>query len=97
MTVDSPMSSWRLLRIAAGVELLSLAVLLVNLATVHWSAVSSLIGPAHGCAYLFVIVLTARLSRATTRMRLTALIPAIGGLLVLRNGRGQMFPKPNGG
>jgi hypothetical protein len=65
------------------VELASLLVLVTNLVTVHWRAVSSLIGPTHGCAYLFVVVLTVRLS-ATTRTRATAVVPGIGGLLVLR-------------
>ncbi|GLY68070.1 DUF3817 domain-containing protein [Amycolatopsis taiwanensis] len=71
------------LRIAAGVELATLVVLLTNLATVHWPPLSSAIGPTHGCAYLFVIVLTIRQSRAT-RTRAMALVPGIGGLLVLR-------------
>jgi hypothetical protein len=71
------------LRIAAATELATLLVLLANLATVHWPPVSSAVGPVHGCAYLFVIVLTVRLS-PDTRTRATALIPGIGGLLVLR-------------
>jgi len=44
-----------LLRVAARVELVSLLVLLANLATVHARAVATLIGPLHGCAYLLVI------------------------------------------
>ncbi|GAA1002706.1 hypothetical protein Aple_001330 [Acrocarpospora pleiomorpha] len=75
----------RTLRVAAGVELASLAVLLVNLVTVHWPGVSSLAGPTHGCAYLLVIILTYRQEAATTRIRATAMIPGIGGLLVLRH------------
>ena len=73
----------RALRIAAGTELVTLVVLLTNLATAHWPAVSSSVGSTHGCAYLFVIILTASQSRAT-RTRATAVIPGIGGLLVLR-------------
>ncbi|MGW1102403.1 hypothetical protein [Streptomyces sp. NPDC002540] len=38
------------LRIAAVVELVSLTVLLINLATLHYPAVASLTGPIHGCA-----------------------------------------------
>ncbi|GGP55321.1 DUF3817 domain-containing protein [Saccharothrix coeruleofusca] len=72
------------LRIAAAVELASLVVLLANLATVHWPPLSSLIGPTHGCAYLFVVLATLRHSGATTPIKLTALAPGIGGLLVLR-------------
>lgn len=71
------------LRIAAGAELATLVVLLTNLATVHWPQVSSAIGPVHGCAYLLVIVLTIRRTRAG-RARVLALVPAVGGLLVLR-------------
>lgn len=72
------------LRIAAGVEFASLVVLLVNLVTVHWPVVSSLVGPTHGCAYLFVVLATLRHEGATPRMKLMALIPGIGGLLVTR-------------
>ena len=73
-------STLRLLRIAAPVEFVTLVVLLANLSTVHWPAVSSLIGPTHGCAYLFVIIAGFRDVAAT---RLMALIPGIG-LLALR-------------
>ncbi|MET1072835.1 MAG: DUF3817 domain-containing protein [Umezawaea sp.] len=72
------------LRIAAAVELVSLVLLLTNLLTVHWRAVSSLVGPTHGCAYLAVVVLAFRWDAATTRTRLLSLVPGIGGLLVLR-------------
>lgn len=72
------------LRVAAHVELLSLAVLLVNLATAHLRAVSSLVGPAHGCAYLFVVGATWRLRAADRRTRAVAWVPGVGGLLALR-------------
>ncbi|MFI7545847.1 DUF3817 domain-containing protein [Actinoplanes sp. NPDC049599] len=74
---------FRLLRASALVELLSLVLLLANLATVHLPPVASLLGPVHGCAYLFVIGATLRLT-TDLRTRLTAIVPAIGGLLVLR-------------
>jgi len=77
-------ASLRALRVAAAVELISLAILLLNLSTVHWSSVSSLLGPTHGCAYLLVIILALRQPRANAKIRVTALVPAIGGLLVLR-------------
>lgn len=38
----------------------------------------------HGCCYLLVIILTARSAQATKNTKLLALIPAVGGLLVLR-------------
>jgi hypothetical protein len=74
----------RPLRIAAAVELVSLLVLLVNLATVHLPAITSLGGPAHGLAYLVVVVVTARQPAATTAAKVMAWVPGVGGLLVLR-------------
>jgi hypothetical protein len=74
----------RHLRIAAHVELISLTILLANLATANLKPISSLIGPAHGCAYLFVVAATWNLKRAATTTKATALIPGIGGLLALR-------------
>ncbi|MEU8606626.1 DUF3817 domain-containing protein [Actinoplanes sp. NPDC048791] len=73
----------RLLRIAALVELASLVLLLTNLATVHWAPVASLLGPVHGCAYLFVIGATIQVT-GDLRTRLLAAVPGIGGLLVIR-------------
>ncbi|MDR7273689.1 DUF3817 domain-containing protein [Catenuloplanes atrovinosus] len=73
-----------LLRVAAAVEALSLLVLLANLATVHIDGVASLMGPIHGCAYLFVIIAAFRLPGLTRAARLSSLVPGIGGLLVLR-------------
>jgi hypothetical protein len=86
--------SWQPLRIAAGTELVSLIVLLANLATEHWPLVSSLVGPTHGCAYLFVIIATARHAQATKRLTATATIPGIGGLLVLRQLTGRRQAQP---
>ncbi|MDP9796731.1 hypothetical protein J2S43_005243 [Catenuloplanes nepalensis] len=83
------MTVLRLLRVAAAVEALSLLVLLTNLATVHIGAVASLMGPVHGCAYLFVIIAAFRLPGLGRAGRLSALVPGIGGLLVLR-----VFPHP---
>ncbi|MEU7900220.1 DUF3817 domain-containing protein [Nonomuraea sp. NPDC049152] len=76
----------RTLRIAAGIEALSLVVLLVNLLTVHARAVASLVGPLHGTAYLAVIVTTLLSpAAAASGVRWRAAIPAIGGLLALRH------------
>ncbi|MCM6778691.1 hypothetical protein NDR87_34955 [Nocardia sp. CDC159] len=77
-------TSLRPLQIAAGVEMLSLLVLLLNLATVHYPAVASLLGPTHGCAYLVCIIYTFRRKDATPATRATSLIPGIGGMLTLR-------------
>ncbi len=78
------MPTWSPLRTAAAVELCTLLAMLVNLATVHWQPVSSLLGPAHGCAYLFVVIATARHRQRTVRLVATAAVPGVGGLLVLR-------------
>ncbi|WP_433382172.1 DUF3817 domain-containing protein [Actinoplanes sp. CA-142083] len=72
-----------LLRIAARVELISLLLLLANLATVHLGPVATLVGPLHGCAYLSVIGATLAATRRG-RPRLLALLPGVGGLLAER-------------
>ncbi|CAK7283913.1 DUF3817 domain-containing protein [Streptomyces sp. RM1] len=74
----------RHVRIAAHAELISLVVMLANLFTVHLEPVSSLMGPTHGCAYLFVVIATWRLEEATTAAKLLAVVPGAGGLLALR-------------
>lgn len=73
----------RSLRIASAVELASLAVLLANLATAHLRPVSSLVGPLHGCAYLWVVIAVYR-TGGSTSARIRALVPGIGGLLAMR-------------
>lgn len=84
----------RALRIAAAVELATLAALLVNLATVHTGAVAALGGPVHGTAYLAVIALTWATTPVDTARgtRSRALVPGVGGLLVLRRLRGGRPP-----
>ena len=86
----------KLLRTAAVVELASLVLLLTNLATVHWAPVASLLGPVHGCAYLFVIGATVRVT-ADLPTRLLAAVPGVGGLLVMRRLRHRPAPGSGGG
>ncbi|MFE1029266.1 DUF3817 domain-containing protein [Streptomyces sp. NPDC058818] len=74
----------RHLRIAAHAELISLIVMLANVFTVHLKPISSLMGPTHGCAYLFVVIATWRLEQAPTAVKVLALVPGVGGLLALR-------------
>ncbi|GHE58335.1 hypothetical protein GCM10014715_09260 [Streptomyces spiralis] len=74
----------RHLRIAAHAELISLIVMLSNLFTVHLEPVSSLTGPTHGCAYLYVVIATWRLEQARTTAKVLAVVPGVGGLLALR-------------
>ncbi|MEU4098142.1 DUF3817 domain-containing protein [Streptomyces sp. NPDC026673] len=78
----------RALRIASAVELVTLAVLLANLATVHLRPLSSLVGPLHGCAYLWVVIAVHR-TGGSTPARVRALVPGIGGLLAMRR-----LPRP---
>ncbi|WP_031464403.1 hypothetical protein [Sciscionella sediminilitoris] len=78
------MDDLRLLRIAALAELISLALLLANLVTIHLPAISSLTGPVHGCCYLFAIGVCWRHPRASSTDKGIVLLPAAGGLLVLR-------------
>ncbi|MGK5682646.1 DUF3817 domain-containing protein [Actinoplanes sp. URMC 104] len=73
----------QLLRVAAGIELISLLVLLGNLATVHAAWVATLLGPLHGCAYLVVVGATLAATRRAGP-RLLAVVPGVGGLLALR-------------
>jgi hypothetical protein len=65
-------------------EPVTLAALFANLATYHWPAVAALLGPLHGCAYLYVAIAVARDPDASPRIRVIAFVPAIGGLLALR-------------
>lgn len=77
----------RTLAALSVLELVTVALLLGNLATVHDDAVTSLLGPAHGATYLAVAT-TALLGRGLAgRTRAGALVPAIGGLLTLLNVR----------
>lgn len=81
-------STFRTLRIAAVVEAASLALLLANLLTIHARPLSGLLGPLHGTAYLVVIASTWMLPSTPTRARRVsrwrAVVPGVGGLLVLR-------------
>ncbi|GIF43713.1 hypothetical protein Axi01nite_80240 [Actinoplanes xinjiangensis] len=52
--------------------------------TVHIDAITSTCGPVHGCAYLIVVILTLNRTTLPVRTRLLALIPGVGGVLVLR-------------
>ncbi|KOX31912.1 DUF3817 domain-containing protein [Streptomyces sp. WAC8370] len=72
------------LRIAAHAELISLVVMLTNVFTVHLKPLSSLMGPTHGCAYLFVVITTWRLRQARAAAKVLALVPGAGGLLAVR-------------
>ncbi len=84
------------LRVAAHIELLSLVTMLANLATVHLEPLSSLLGPTHGCAYLFVVVAVRRLERATSLTGIVAVVPGVGGLLALHRLSRSRISEPGG-
>jgi hypothetical protein len=75
----------RVLKIAAAVEAVTVCLLFANLFTVHWPAVSSVLGPTHGTAYLVTIVTVLTTSGASGRAKVLAFVPAVGGYLALRN------------
>lgn len=80
----------RTLRIAAGAEAVSLAALLGNLLSTHTQAITALVGPLHGTAYLVVIAATWMTPpAASSGARWRALIPGVGGLLALQQIRNR--------
>ncbi|MFF9915430.1 hypothetical protein [Streptomyces sp. NPDC013457] len=84
------MTTVRVLRIAAAAEAASLVALLANLLTAHAPAVSSLVGPLHGTAYLVTIAAAwPAPGAAPSGARWLAAIPGVGGLLALRRLRGS--------
>jgi uncharacterized protein DUF3817 len=70
-------------RVVAGVEAVSLAVLLINLVTVHLRVITSLVGPLHGTAYLVVVAITFA-TTSSVSARWCAVVPGVGGILALR-------------
>lgn len=87
----------RILTALAVVELASLAVLLINLGTVHIPEVATVLGPIHGCAYLRAIVLAGMQSGWWSGPVALSLIPGIGGsLAVTALRRRDTLPSTNG-
>lgn len=79
-------SELRPLTIASVAEAVTLLVLLINRVSAHLPAVTSVVGPVHGFAYLATVA-TAFLVPLATRARLLTLVPGVGGLLALRSAR----------
>lgn len=73
-----------LLRLSTVCELVSLAVLLINMAAGNSPQVAAAAGPVHGAFYLCVVIGVVRHPRASGRTTALALIPAVGGVLALR-------------
>jgi hypothetical protein len=72
------------MRVVGAVELGTLVLLLLNVATVHLPEFSRLLGPIHGPAYTCTIVSAILLCAGRQRIWLLSLLPGIGGLLVAR-------------
>ncbi|MFJ6900622.1 DUF3817 domain-containing protein [Streptomyces hokutonensis] len=73
------------LRISATIELVTLAVLLTNMATLDAHTIAALTGPVHGFAWLYGVIATWRDPRSVRRHILLSAIPGIGGMLALRS------------
>jgi hypothetical protein len=67
------------LAVLAGLELASLAVLLVNLATVHARPITQAMGPVHGAVYLAVVVIVVFAPGLRLRDRVLGCLPVVGG------------------
>lgn len=77
----------RFLEICSVLELLSVVLLLANLATVHDPGLAAALGPIHGALYLLVAVTALFARNLLRRTRWQALIPVVGGVLTLVNVR----------
>jgi hypothetical protein len=71
----------RVLTVLAALELLTLAVLLGNLWTVHLRPITQTIGPVHGAVYLAVVVTVLIAPGFRPRERALGCLPVIGGPL----------------
>jgi hypothetical protein len=69
--------------VASALELVSITVLLVNLATAHSDPVTSIMGPVHGGFYLIVVAIAVLARGLRPRTRLLSIIPVLGGGYVL--------------
>ena len=72
-----------ILRVAGIIEVVTLTLMLANLATVRIDAVGSTLGPIDGIVYIAVVILSF-LQPIHLRRRFLGLLPGVGGLLVLR-------------
>jgi hypothetical protein len=61
-------------------ELTTLAMMLLNIVTVHDPMISGVLGPVHGLAYTTTIIAAVLLAKGRYRVWLLALIPGVGGL-----------------
>ncbi|RKS72746.1 hypothetical protein CLV35_2995 [Motilibacter peucedani] len=70
----------RLLWLVAAAEALTLAVLLVNLVTLHVEPVAQAVGPLHGLLYVSGVALAWH-SPLSLRLKAAAVVPVVGAVL----------------
>jgi len=75
----------RSLTVLSVLELLSVAVLLANLVTVHDPAVTRILGPVHGALYLAVVAIAVFGRGLSGRTRVGAVLPVLSGPLTIAN------------
>lgn len=85
----------RVLAGAAALELLTLTVLLGNLALTHDPGVASAVGPVHGLAYVTTIGSALLLDGAPRAARWLTLVPGVGGVLAGRALRRAATQRPD--
>jgi hypothetical protein len=78
---------FRVLLVAAAAEVVTLGVLLVNLATVHDPVVARIAGPVHGAVYLVVALVALLSPDLRWGVRLLGLVPVVGGLAAVWRAR----------
>ena len=66
----------------------TLLLLVVNLATVHLRAVTEVVGPVHGVAWLATVA-AACLAPIPAAARVLSAVPGVGGLLALAHTRSR--------
>ncbi|GAA1813281.1 hypothetical protein [Nesterenkonia flava] len=65
-------------------EMVTLALMLVNIITVHEPLISSLLGPSHGLAYTGTVIAGILAAQGRHRVWVLSLLPGIGGWLAYR-------------
>jgi hypothetical protein len=72
-----------LLAVLAVLELATLGVLLVNLATAHLRPITQSMGPVHGAVYTVIVVIMIFAPGFRIADRLLGCIPVVGGAIAL--------------
>lgn len=65
-------------------EMVTLALMLLNIVTVHEPAISSVLGPVHGLAYTGTVIAGVLAAAGRHRIWALSLLPGVGGWLAYR-------------